>query len=229
MTERDQFVIIVAGGSGSRMGRKIPKQFIEIGGKPILMHTVELFFEYLATIQVILVLPPNQMKEWYALCNKHDFYPAIVTASGGNTRFQSVKNGLKKIKAKDGLVAVHDGVRPFVTIKTIAQSFETANRTGSAVTCVSLKDSIRIVGDNGHNQAVNRSDYRLIQTPQTFYLEWLRAAYDVEEQPFFTDCASVLEHSKYPVTLIEGSYQNIKITTPEDLAWAELLLESEVK
>ena len=229
MTNNDQFAIIVAGGSGSRMGRNIPKQFIEIGGKPILMHTVELFFEYSASIQVILVLPPNQMNEWYELCDKHDFYPAIVTASGGNTRFQSVQNGLKKIKAKNGLVAVHDGVRPFVNIETIAHSYHTAAEVGTAVTCVSLKDSIRIVGNNGNNQAVNRSDYRLIQTPQTFNLEWFRQAYSVEEQPFFTDCASVLEYSKYPITLIEGSYQNIKITTPEDLIWAEVLLESEVK
>jgi 2-C-methyl-D-erythritol 4-phosphate cytidylyltransferase len=229
MTNNDQFVIIVAGGSGSRMGRKIPKQFIEIGGKPILMHTVELFFEYLATIQVILVLPPNQMKEWYALCDKHDFYPAMVTTTGGNTRFQSVQNGLKKIKAKDGLVAVHDGVRPFVNIETIAQSYQTAAEVGAAVTCVSLKDSIRIVSNSGSSQAVNRADYRLIQTPQTFRLDWFRQAYSTEEQPFFTDCASVLEHANYPITLIEGSYQNIKITTPDDLIWAEVLLESEVK
>jgi 2-C-methyl-D-erythritol 4-phosphate cytidylyltransferase len=169
------------------------------------------------------------MKEWYALCDKHDFYPAIVTTTGGNTRFESVKNGLKKIKAKEGFVAVHDGVRPFVSIETIAKSYETAAEVGAAVTCVSLKDSIRIVAENGDNKAIDRSAYRLVQTPQTFRLDWFRQAFEVEEQLFFTDCASVLEYSKYPIALIEGSYQNIKITTPEDLVWAEVLLESELK
>ncbi|MFN4144550.1 MAG: 2-C-methyl-D-erythritol 4-phosphate cytidylyltransferase [Runella sp.] len=223
MEQLPKFVIIVAGGSGSRMGSKTPKQFMPIGGKPILMHTLEKFLTF-PSVQIILVLPANQMKTWYALCDRHHFYPAILTVSGGNTRFQSVKNGLKRISAKHGLVAVHDGVRPFVTTDIIAKSFEVAAQTGAAVTSVPLKDSIRKIEAEGIHQAVPRENYCLIQTPQTFRLDWMRAAFEADEQPFFTDCASVLDFAGRPITLIEGTYQNIKLTTPEDLIWAEALL-----
>ncbi len=222
-----KFAIIVAGGSGKRMGKKIPKQFMLIGGKPILMHTIEKFLQYDNTLQIILVLPSNEMKAWYSLCDKHEFYPAIVTVTGGNTRFQSVKNGLKRISAKEGLVAVHDGVRPFVTSSIIAKGFETAAEKGASVTSVPLKDSIRLIEKDGDNQSVDRSFYRLIQTPQTFRLDWMRSAFETPEQDSFTDCASVLNHLGYPVTLIEGAYENIKITTPEDLLWADALLAQE--
>lgn len=216
-----KFAIIVAGGNGTRMGSKTPKQFMPVGGKPILMHTIEKFIAYDFSLQLLLVLPANEMKAWYALCDKYQFYPPIVTVSGGNSRFQSVKNGLKKISAKEGLVAVHDGVRPFVSPRIIAESFEAAAQKGTAITAVSLKDSIRFLGPDGTNQSVDRAAYRLVQTPQTFRLDWMRQAFDTPEQPFFTDCASVLEHAGYPITLIEGGYENIKITTPEDLLWAE--------
>ncbi|MFN3380000.1 MAG: 2-C-methyl-D-erythritol 4-phosphate cytidylyltransferase [Runella zeae] len=219
-----KFAIIVAGGSGTRMGSKIPKQFMLIGGKPILMHTIEKFLSYDFSLQVILVLPANAMKMWYALCDKHQFYPPIMTVSGGNTRFQSVKNGLKRISAKEGVVAVHDGVRPFVTSEIIHKSFETAQLHGAAVTCVPLKDSVRITNEDGSNQAVNRSDYRLVQTPQTFRLDWMRTAFEKEEQSTFTDCASVLDFAGYPITLVEGDYENIKITTSDDMLWAESIL-----
>jgi 2-C-methyl-D-erythritol 4-phosphate cytidylyltransferase len=222
-----KFAIIVAGGNGKRMGKKTPKQFMLIGGKPILMHTIEKFLQYDSALQVILVLPSNEMKAWYALCDKHEFYPAIVTVTGGNTRFQSVTNGLKRIGAKEGLVAVHDGVRPFVTPAIIAKGFETAADKGASVTSVPLKDSIRLIEKDGGNQPMDRSSYRLIQTPQTFRLDWMRAAFETPEQDSFTDCASVLNHSGYPVTLIEGAYENIKITTPEDLLWADAFLAQE--
>ena len=222
-----KFAIIVAGGSGKRMGKKIPKQFMLIGGKPILIHTIERFLAYDFSLQIILVLPANEMKAWYALCNKHEFYPAIVTVTGGNTRFQSVKNGLKRISAKEGLVMVHDGVRPFITPDIIAQSFEIAAEKGASVTSVPLKDSIRLIEKNGDNQSIDRSCYRLIQTPQTFRLDWMRIAFETPEQDSFTDCASVFNHSGYPVTLIDGTYENIKITTPEDLLWAEAFLAQE--
>ena len=197
-----KFAIIVAGGSGTRMGKKTPKQFIEIGGKPILMHTIEQFLAYDFSLQIILVLPANEMKAWYALCDKHEFYPPIVTVVGGTTRFQSVKNGLKRISAKEGLVAVHDGVRPFVP----------------------LKDSIRFVAEDGSNQSAERASYRLVQTPQTFRISWMRPAFESLEQPTFTDCASVLNFAGHDVALIEGAYENIKITTPEDIIWAEAFL-----
>lgn len=216
-----KFAIIVAGGNGTRMGSKTPKQFMPVGGKPILMRTIEQFITYDFSLQLLLVLPANEMKAWYALCDKYQFYPAIVTVSGGNSRFQSVKNGLKKISAKEGLVAVHDGVRPFVSPRIIAESFDIAAQKGTAVTAVSLKDSIRFLDPDGTNRSADRAAYRLVQTPQTFRLDWMRQAFDTPEQPFFTDCASVLEHAGYPITLIEGGYENIKITTPEDLLWAE--------
>lgn len=219
-----KFAIIVAGGSGTRMGKRIPKQFIEIGGKPILMHTIEKFLSYDFSLQLILVLPASEMKAWYALCDKHEFYPPIVTVTGGNSRFQSVKNGLKRISAKDGLVAVHDGVRPFITPEIISKGFEVAAEKGAAVTSVPLKDSIRLVNENGSNQSAERASYRLVQTPQTFRLDWMRPAFDSPEQSFFTDCASVLNFAGRDVTLIEGAYENIKITTPEDILWAEAFL-----
>jgi len=220
-----KFAIIVAGGSGKRMGKKTPKQFMLVGGKPILIHTLERFLSYSSTLQIILVLPVNEMKAWYALCDKHEFYPAILTVTGGNSRFQSVKNGLNRISAKEGLVAVHDGVRPFVTPEIIAKSFEIAAEKGGAVTCVSSKDSIRLVTKDCNNEAVDRSTYRLVQTPQTFRLDWMRLAFNTPEQDSFTDCASVLNAAGYPVTLIEGAYENIKITTPEDLLWAEVFIK----
>lgn len=219
-----KFAIIVAGGSGTRMGKKTPKQFIEIGGKPILMHTIEQFLAYDFSLQIILVLPANEMKAWYALCDKHEFYPPIVTVVGGTTRFQSVKNGLKRISAKEGLVAVHDGVRPFVTPKIIAKGFEVAAEKGAAVTSVPLKDSIRFVAEDGSNQSAERASYRLVQTPQTFRISWMRPAFESPEQPTFTDCASVLNFAGHGVALIEGAYENIKITTPEDIIWAEAFL-----
>lgn len=220
------FAIIVAGGSGSRMKSDVPKQFLLLNGKPILQRTIEQFLavshlgtqsDQQTTIQIILVLPTRDLITWQTLCEQYNFYPPIQTVAGGATRFQSVRNGLHAIDAVKGLVAVHDGVRPFVSPAIIQNSFEIAARTGSAVTCVPVKDSVRVVDANGLSQAVDRSRYRLVQTPQTFELNSFRQAFQVDEQPFFTDCASVMEYSGFPVTLIEGSYENIKITTPDDL------------
>ena len=211
------YAIIVAGGSGSRMKSAVPKQFLLLNGKPVLQHTIERFLAFSDALTLILVLPQRDMATWAALCDKHSFYPAIQTVTGGQTRFQSVKNGLRAIKATDGLVAVHDGVRPFVSIEIIQAGFETAALTGSAVACVPAKDSVRLVDETGDSQAVDRARVRLIQTPQTFRLDWFRTAFAADEQSHFTDCASVLEHAGFAITLIEGSYENIKITTPDDL------------
>lgn len=225
------FAIIVAGGSGSRMKTDIPKQFLLLNGKPILQHTLEQFLAVTlppeisahtetaepTRLHIILVLPARERVAWEQLCQEHNFHPTIQTIDGGSTRFQSVRNGLNAIQASTGFVAVHDGVRPFVSPEIIQNSFVTAARTGSAVTCVPLKDSVRVVSADGSSQAVDRSQYRLVQTPQTFRLDLFRQAFQAEEQPFFTDCASVMEYAGFPITLMEGSYENIKITTPDDL------------
>jgi len=225
------FAIIVAGGNGSRMKSDIPKQFLLLKGKPILQHTIEQFlsvdipmgtdFQTEGTvsekINIILVLPERERAIWDQLCNENNFHPAIQTVAGGGTRFQSVRNGLNAIGALDGIVAVHDGVRPFVSPEIIQNSFETAARTGSAVTCVPVKDSVRVIGEDGVSRAVDRSQYRLMQTPQTFRLDLFRQAFQTQEQAFFTDCASVMDYAGFPITLIDGAYENIKITTPEDL------------
>ncbi|ADB37225.1 2-C-methyl-D-erythritol 4-phosphate cytidylyltransferase [Spirosoma linguale] len=230
------FAIIVAGGSGSRMKSDVPKQFLLLNGKPILQHTIEQFLAVQlparplssqttemtvsaqrSTVSIIVVLPARDIPIWNKLCEEHNFHPDIQTVIGGNSRFQSVRNGLQAIDAPDGLVAVHDGVRPFVTPDIIQAGFETAARTGSAVTCVPVKDSVRVVGADGISRAVDRAQYRLVQTPQTFRLGLFRQAFQSEEQAFFTDCASVVEFAGFPITLIDGAYENIKITTPDDL------------
>lgn len=210
------FAIIVAGGSGSRMNSEVPKQFLLLNGKPILQHTIERFLISPAPPHLILVLPARDRLTWEILCQQHNLYPDIQTVDGGETRFQSVRNGLQAIQSKEGLVAVHDGVRPFVSAEIIRNSYETAARTGSAVACVPVKDSVRQISPDG-STALDRSTLRLIQTPQTFDLSQFRRAFQAAEQPFFTDCASVMEYAGFPITLIDGSYENIKITTPDDL------------
>jgi 2-C-methyl-D-erythritol 4-phosphate cytidylyltransferase len=225
-----RYAIIVAGGSGSRMKASVSKQFLLLQGKPILQRTIERFLAVTPTPHIILVLPERDLAIWRDLCLEHQFFPDSTTLPGGSiqsvlggaTRFQSVRNGLAAIQDSDGLVAVHDGVRPFVSPAIIEQSYQTAEQAGSAVTCVAVKDSVRVVDDAGRSQAVDRNHYRLVQTPQTFRLDLFRQAFQAEEQPFFTDCASVIDYAGHAITLIDGSYENIKITTPEDLAWGEM-------
>ncbi len=216
-----KFAIIVAGGSGSRMGSTIPKQFLPISGKPILLHTIEKFLG-ITGIDVVVVLPQQAIDYW----QDQDFKLArpIKIVVGGATRFQSVKNGLAAIAEPQGLVAVHDGVRPFVSEVIIQKGFEVANEKGSAITCVPSKDSIREIRLMGKSKAVDRSRFKLVQTPQTFDLANMKKAFEVADEPFFTDCASVMEHNNFNIHLIDGSYENIKITTPEDLLWAESFL-----
>jgi 2-C-methyl-D-erythritol 4-phosphate cytidylyltransferase len=222
------FAIIVAGGSGSRMNSDLPKQFLPIGGRPVLMHTLDAFRAFSTELSITLVLPESQFEYWTTLCDQYSFSLSYQLVAGGETRFHSVRNGLDRIKTPDGIVAVHDGVRPFVSSQMIQHGFLKAAKAGTAVTCVPLKDSARLLLPDGGNQAVDRTAYRLVQTPQTFRLDWMRQAFRSEPLPHFTDCASVLEHAGYPIHLIEGSYENIKITTPEDLLWAEAFLKKEV-
>jgi len=219
-----EYVIIVAGGTGSRMKSDIPKQFIVVNGLPILMHTLFAFTKYSSEISIILVLPQDQFSFWEKLCSEYQFKMSYQLVAGGATRFDSVKNGLNSISEKNALVAVHDGVRPVITSNVILNSFTTALNEGTAVASVALKDSIRTVSASGTNKALDRSSVRLIQTPQTFRIDWMNKAFDQPYQTTFTDCASVLESAGYPINLFEGSYENIKITTPEDLKWAEVYL-----
>jgi 2-C-methyl-D-erythritol 4-phosphate cytidylyltransferase len=219
-----EYALIVAGGKGTRINSKLPKQFIALNGKPILLHTIEAFFKYSEKISVVLVLPEDDFGIWESICKEYNFNKAIILQKGGETRFQSVKNGLDKIEG-EGFVAIHDGVRPLVSSDLIGASFHLAAVHGSAVAAVRLKESIRMT-DQDTTKAVDRSKFRLIQTPQTFNLQLIKKAYQIKEDPSLTDDASVAEKSGHKISLFEGSYENIKITTPEDLIVAEALMKT---
>jgi 2-C-methyl-D-erythritol 4-phosphate cytidylyltransferase len=220
----NKYAVIVAGGSGSRMGSDTPKQFLPIGNAPILMHTIKRFFASEAKVNIILVLPQEQIERWHSLCEKYSFSIPHLIVAGGKNRFQSVRNGLNSIGETEGLVAIHDGVRPFISKRIIEETFKTASKKGNAVASVALKDSIRMVDKNG-SKAVHRSDYRSIQTPQTFKIPLIRDAFHKAKNEDYTDDASVAEAAGYAIELTMGSYENIKITTPEDLAMAEAILK----
>lgn len=222
---KSKIVLVVAGGKGERMNAGIPKQFLEIHGKPILMHTLEVFRHYDASIQLILVLPAIQLNFWYELCKKHNFTLSHQIVAGGLTRFDSVKNGLETVKVP-ALVAVHDGVRPLVSVETIARCFDEAEKHSAAIPVISLVDSIRLLTEDG-SQSVDRTVYKLVQTPQVFDAELLKKAYKQGFSPFFTDDASVVEAMGANVQLVEGNRENIKITTMFDLEMAEILLKFE--
>lgn len=217
--------IIVAGGKGERMQMQVAKQFISIAKKPILMHTLEKFFEYDASMNLILVLPEDQIDYWKNLCKEYKFDIKHKIVAGGKTRFHSVLNGLSAI-TENGLVAIHDGVRPFVSIKTISRCFLTAKEKGSAIPCIEIVDSIRFVDKNGNN-SVPRSSFCLIQTPQVFQLELIHKAYKQDYSSIFTDDASVVEALGKKLILVDGNRENIKITTPFDLEFAEFLLSKQ--
>ena len=217
--------IVVAGGSGQRMGAQIPKQFLDVNLVPILIRTLHKFIASTAD-QIVLVLPENQFENWFKLKEFIGFDAHVLLVAGGKTRFESVSNALKCIETKeeDALVAIHDAVRPFVSSQLIDDSFEQAKIHGSAVAAIQLKDSIRLVIDEHSSQAKDRSKYKLTQTPQTFNLLALKSAYlAVENGDLFTDDASVWEHSGKQINLIAGEELNFKITTPEDLKLAESL------
>ena len=220
-----KYAIIVAGGSGTRMKSDIPKQFIDIGGKPILMHTIEAYTNSFSALKLILVLPEIQVPFWRGLCEKHKFAIQHKIVHGGNSRFQSVKNGLNAISG-NGIVAIHDGVRPFISTQIIKESFRVAAEKGNAVASVPLKDSIRYV-ENNENKVMDRNHFQLIQTPQTFQIQLIKKAFEAKEEAAFTDDASVLERLGEKINLIAGDYKNIKITTAEDLIMAKAILNAE--
>lgn len=233
---KKEYALIVAGGKGTRIKSDRPKQFLELNGLPILMHTILKFYSYSENIIVILVLPEEDFSIWRELCAQYNFTKPLILQKGGETRFQSVKNGLDKIEG-EGLVAVHDGVRPLVSEDVIGASFRLAAVHQSAVAAVRLKESIRmtdqanLTGDNSarrqnNTKAMDRSLFRIIQTPQTFQVSLIKKAYQIKEEPTLTDDASVAEKAGHVILLFEGSYENIKITTAEDLVIAGALMKN---
>ena len=221
-----RYAIIVAGGSGKRFGSEMPKQFLPLDGKPVLMRTIEKFDQ--AGAAIVVVLPVEHQEMWMSMCKDGNFAVSHTIADGGKTRFESVKNGIAAIEnlADGNLVAVHDGVRPLASVELINRCYDTAQETGSAIPVVNPSDSIRQVMDDGTSQQLLRSSLRAVQTPQTFKAELLRGAYDVEESPLFTDDASVIEAIGHQVALVEGEMANIKITTPIDMVIATELLKN---
>jgi len=218
-----KFALIVAGGSGSRMNSRVPKQFHLIKGKPLLMHTFDAFLKSDPDFEFVLVLPGNQITRWKELCNKYRFSRNHTIAGGGETRFQSVKNGLKKIQ-DEGIVFIHDGVRPLVSAQTIQNCFKTALEKGNALPVIPPAESVREIFD-GENRAVNRERFLLVQTPQTFRVSLIKKAYSRHFSEKFTDDASVLESAGEKIHLVEGNRENIKITYPGDLTIAEAFLK----
>lgn len=217
------YAIIVAGGSGNRMQSSIAKQFLLLDDKPILMHTITAFHQSSYKPEILLVLNIHQHSYWESLCEKYNFDIPHKTINGGEQRFHSVKNGLKIIK-ENGIVAVHDAVRPLVSAALITRSYQVAEEAGNCVTGIKPTDSVRRITDQG-NQALNRMELALIQTPQTFQVSLLKKAYQAPFRNEFTDDASVVEYAKTKINLIEGERENIKITYPEDLEIASIFLK----
>ena len=247
----DLYVIIVAGGKGLRMGADVPKQFLPVGGIPVLMRTMMRFREYSPDLNIILVLPKAQQDYWRSLCQQHQFpLPqspspfgeglgvrpgagggSYQLADGGQTRFHSVQNGLALIPDDaEGIVGVHDGVRPFVSVEVIARCYEAARTAKAVIPVTPVVESLREI-EKRHSElskAVPRDEYRLVQTPQTFDIQLLKAA---NRQPYndgFTDDASVVESYGHAITLVEGNRENIKITTPFDIVVAEAIINSQL-
>lgn len=215
-------MIIVAGGSGTRMGAEIPKQFIELSGKPILMHTIHGMKAADSSMQLILVLPADQLNTWEKLCYKHDFSVSHIMAEGGATRFQSVQSGLRLVDDAE-LVGVHDGVRPLFSSSLIEDVFAEAEKIGAAIPVTPVVQSLRQVTDQT-SKAVDRSEYRQVQTPQCFKTEVLREAFEKAEHVNYSDDAAVVEANGGSISLVNGDLDNIKITTPLDLELAELII-----
>ncbi|WP_372775000.1 2-C-methyl-D-erythritol 4-phosphate cytidylyltransferase [Mangrovibacterium sp.] len=218
----EKFALIVAGGSGTRMGTEIPKQFLELCGKVILMHSIERFNNYNANLKIVVVLPESQFDYWNDLCQKYQFKVPHQLVAGGHSRFQSVRNGLKQV-SNDALVFIHDGVRPLVSSATIQHCEETAIAKGNALPVMPIVESIRELDSKG-SKHVDRSRFRLVQTPQTFQSTLIKKAFEQVESPLFTDDASVCEAMGVEINLVDGNPENIKITQPHDLKIAEFLL-----
>ncbi|TNE55886.1 MAG: 2-C-methyl-D-erythritol 4-phosphate cytidylyltransferase [Bacteroidetes bacterium] len=213
--------IITAGGLGKRMGGTLPKQFLMLGERSILHHSLSRFYEYDPEMQLLLTLPESWFDYWKEYCQEHEVQIPHTLVSGGQERYHSIREALALAKGK--LIAVHDGVRPLVDQDTIARCFDAAAKKGAAVPVIPLKDSIRRMTDQG-SEACKRKDYVLVQTPQVFQADWLQRAYEQDYHEGITDDASLLEEQGYSVELVDGNEQNMKITTEADLQWARVLL-----
>ena len=222
-----RYIIIVAGGKGTRMGGEMPKQFQLLGGRPIVMHTIENLYALDSSLQIILVLPQEHIELWRSLCKEYSFEVPLMLTAGGTTRFHSVQNGLALVDDIDeALVGVHDGVRPFVSQRLYDDAFREARISGAVIPMIDIQDSLRhIIGCNGASEVVPRDRYRLVQTPQVFKLSVLRKAYEQRFVEGFTDDASVVEAVGLPVTAVEGNRENIKLTTPYDMMIAKTIME----
>ena len=215
--------LIVAGGKGERMGGDIPKQFLPLNGKPVLMWTLEAFYQYSNELQIILVMHPALQQQWESLCRQHTFSIWLSMAEGGPERFHSVKNGLELVE-EDGLVAIHDGVRPLVSQRLVEESFRLAEEYGAAVPVMPLNETIREIRQEG-SRLVDRSHLFSVQTPQAFRASLIKKAYEQDHRPGFTDDAAVLEAAGHKVHFFTGDPRNIKITRPEDLVLAEAFFQ----
>ena len=217
-------VIIVAGGAGARMKNTVPKQFMEIFGKPVLIHTLNIFAETVEKCVPIVVMCNSYLRMWQLLCDTHNFTLPHQIVEGGPTRFHSVKNGLNAIsESEQGFVAIHDAVRPLVSRQTILNCLNGAIEHGCAIPTIDVVDSVRELTTGQATRALNRSSLRAVQTPQVFDVQLLKKAYKQEYTTEFTDCASVFESAGNTIYLTEGNIENIKITTPHDLKVAEAL------
>ena len=245
------YAIILAGGKGLRMGSDIPKQFLPIDGMPVLMHTIRRFRAYSDELNIILVLPKEQHDYWAELCRQYHFEERYMVTTGGATRFHSIQNGLKLIPDDaEGVVAVHDGVRPFPSLEVIGRCFEAARTSGAAIPVVPVVETLRQILPTQDPAApipatmpsqgsvsrcvtappsvtVPRDDDRLVQTPQAFDIQLHKQAYRQPYSDSFTDDASVVEHFGHAITLVEGNRENIKITTPFDIVVASALIQTE--
>ncbi|PXV62519.1 2-C-methyl-D-erythritol 4-phosphate cytidylyltransferase [Dysgonomonas alginatilytica] len=215
-------VIIVAGGKGLRMGSELPKQFLNVGGKPVLMRTIEAFYNFDKSIRIIVALSASYREHWSKLCKGYGFSVYHEVVDGGETRFHSVKNGLELVG--EGWVAVHDAVRPFASVSLLKTCFDAAKEYKAVIPVIDVTDSLREIDGENDSKIVDRSKYRMVQTPQVFESVLLKKAYDADFSEYFTDDSSVVEAYGHAIHLVEGERTNIKITTPFDLDLGEVIL-----
>lgn len=229
MTEvpNKRYVIIVAGGNGARMNSPIPKQYLKLDGKPVIMHTIEKFVKTDPNIEIIIVIAQENLHFWENMCNEHNFRKEVKIAYSGESRFQSVKNGLEYV-TELSIVGVHDAVRPLVSSKAIIAAYKAAEMYGSAIPAVPINDSIRMI-ESTRNIALDRSRYCAIQTPQCFRSDILKKAYEQDYKYTFTDDATVVEAMGEEIRLVDGNSENLKITSPKDLIIAEALIKAEAQ
>ncbi|GAB4325690.1 MAG: 2-C-methyl-D-erythritol 4-phosphate cytidylyltransferase [Bacteroidales bacterium] len=221
----NRYMIIVAGGMGQRMGAPVPKQFVTVAGRPLLMHTLDNLHRIDPEMELTLVLPEPFVDFWQSLCHRNGFQVKHEIVSGGETRFDSVKNGLARLP-DSGLTGVHDGVRPLVTKRVVDKLFAAAAKSGAAIPVVKVNESLRELDEEGNHKPADRKRFRVVQTPQVFSNEILKEAYKLPNRDSFTDDASVVEAAGYKITLIDGNTENIKVTRPADLKIAAAFLDT---